>query len=491
MRRIQRTSIIFSISILAISICGCKKLANVPAPITSVNGFTVYNSDVTAVGALTGIYANLNNSGNFATGSGSISFFSGLSADEFSLFSGVATNQASSYYFRNQLTGIFGNNVGSDHWKNLYSAIYNANIAIEGISASTTLSAPVKQQLLGEASFVRGFSYFYLVNLFGDVPLTLTSDQYVNSKLSKSPKDLVWQQVIGDLRNAQNLLAPNYVDATLIASTTERIRPIKWAATAMLARAYLYTGNWAGADSAATAVIGNSALYSLVPLANGVFNKNSQEAIWQIQPIITGQNTLDGALFLLPATGPSTSFPVYLSSNLLNSFETGDLRRTNRNWVDSVKIGTPAVTYYFPYKYKAGNFSAVNGIFAPPTEYLMVLRLGEQYLIRSEARAQQNNLSGALSDLNAIRSRAGLPAVNALTTQVALLPIIQHERQVELFTEWGHRWLDLKRTGSIDGVMINVTPSKGGGSWNSYQQLYPILANDILYNSNLTQNPGY
>jgi hypothetical protein len=70
----------------------------------------------------------------------------------------------------------------------------------------------------------------------------------------------------------------------------------------------------------------------------------------------------------------------------------------------------------------------------------MVLRLAEQYLIRAEARAHQGNLTGAKDDLDKIRNRAGLEGIPITNTQ-AMLDAIAHERQVELFTEWGHRWL--------------------------------------------------
>jgi hypothetical protein len=125
-------------------------------------------------------------------------------------------------------------------------------------------------------------------------------------------------------------------------------------------------------------------------------------------------------------------------------------------------------TYFFPSKYKAKNTSG------SVSEYLMVFRLAEQYLIRAEARVQQNNFGGAQNDLNAIRTRAGLPNTIA-NDQTSLLAAILKERQVELFTELGHRWLDLKRTENVNAVMSVVTPLKtNGASWQSYQQLYPV-----------------
>ncbi|HEY4197438.1 MAG TPA: RagB/SusD family nutrient uptake outer membrane protein, partial [Mucilaginibacter sp.] len=117
-------------------------------------------------------------------------------------------------------------------------------------------------------------------------------------------------------------------------------------------------------------------------------------------------------------------------------------------------------------------------------------RLAEQYLIRAEARSQEGNVSGAQSDLNVIRNRAGLANTTA-STQTTLLTAILHERQVEMFTEWGHRWLDLKRTGTVDAVMSLVLPAKGGGGWNPNMALMPLPLGDLQADQNLTQNPGY
>jgi hypothetical protein len=125
----------------------------------------------------------------------------------------------------------------------------------------------------------------------------------------------------------------------------------------------------------------------------------------------------------------------------------------------------------------------------PVSEYIMVMRLAEQYLIRSEARVQQGKLELAIEDLNLIRSRAKL-ANKSGNNKSDILTDILHERKVELFTEWGHRWFDLKRTENLDDIMKIVTPTKGG-VWRRESALLPIPASEILINSNLLQNPGY
>ena len=115
----------------------------------------------------------------------------------------------------------------------------------------------------------------------------------------------------------------------------------------------------------------------------------------------------------------------------------------------------------------------------------MVFRLAEQYLIRAEALAQQNKLDSALADLNLVRQRAGLGNSTAVTG-TDVLAAVMHERQTELFAEWGHRWFDLRRTGTIDAVLGAVKPG-----WQPTDSTLPVPFTQIQDNSLLTQNPGY
>lgn len=482
----QYLKTLYAIGILlfASSLHSCKKLVDVSAPVTSLNAANVYQTDATAIAVLTGIYTNFS-SGSFATGSASISEETGLSSDELTLWSGAYSNTILLGLYQNALSAA----VQPGFFDNLYQYIYKVNDAISGLSGSNSLTPSVKKQLLGEAYFLRAFLYSYLVEMYGDVPLALTTNYKANTLLPRSPKSAVWQQIIIDLKNAQGELSQNYVDGTVIATTTERVRPNYWVATALLARVYLYIGDWSDAATQATVLINNTAMYQLASLASGVFNKNSSEAIWQLQPVTTGYNTADGRNFVLPSGGPSASQYVYLSNKLLSSFEAGDQRYIK--WIGSITVN--GTTYYYPFKYKVG--SVYNGSVTSPaamTEYSMVLRLAEQYLIRAEAEAELGQTASSASDLNAIRTRAGLPNTTA-ATQSTLLAAILHERQVELFTEWGHRWFDLNRTGTINSVMGppgNVCQSKGG-TWNSNWALYPIPILDLQNDPNLTQNPGY
>lgn len=460
----------------------CKKLVSVNAPATDLNAANVYSSDATAISVLTGLYTSMSTPGNDFTGNPGISLYLGLSADEFTLFNGISNSNTLYFYYTNALYSNASGSEGSDFWSPLYYDIYVTNSAIAGLTTSNSLTPSIKQQLLGESYFLRAFYNFYLVNLFGSCPLAMTSNYSINSTLGNTSEVVIYQQIVTDLKQAQGLLSSEYLDGNLNPYTPgniQKARPTKWAAMALLAKTYLYTQDWIDAETEADSLINNGSLFSLNSLSD-VFLENSNEAIWQLQPVNSQENTADAWIFVLPSTGPDNTHPVYLSSQLLNSFEPLDQRRYN--WVDSITVS--GTTYYFPYKYK----SATPG--ASLTEYLMVFRLGEQYLIRSEARAEQGNVGGAQADLNIIRSRAGLANTSA-SNKTSLLSALMYERQVELFSEWGNRWLDLKRTNSVDPIMTQACPQKNNAMWNAYQQLYPIPYSDIISDPNLKQNPGY
>jgi hypothetical protein len=431
-----------------------------------VGSESVFEDEATATASLIGIYSQMTNSAGFASGGlSSITLLSGRSADDFINYS----QGASSEFAANQLTE--NNSYVNDYlWKEGYSYIYDANAIMEGVSKSTKLAAPVKQQLIGEAKFLRAFCYFYLVNLFNDVPLITATDYRINSLAARAPSNRIYDQIVEDLSQAKDLLKEDYS-----ASDGQKTRPNKLAAMALLARVYLFREEWDKAEMESTQVI--NANLNLESDLDRVFLKNSDEAIWQLIPPKGSFATKEGSTFIL------TEIPaeVSLSTELMKSFEDNDLRKTQ--WTGSVDIEGSIFDFPLKYKVKYGEEEL--------TEYSMVLRLAEQYLIRSEARAQQNNVTQAVQDLDRLRERAGLPLledVNPTIGQLDLLRAIAQERRIELFSEWGHRWFDLTRTNQADIIL----PNKSGSSWQASDVLYPVPLKEIQNNSNLLpQNPGY
>jgi len=436
----------------------CKKYVDPGTPVNALTVDKVYTDSLSTLGVVLNLYSG--GATNAVNGSNLIlnmCQYGAMSADDGYYFN----NSSYDPYRTNTLSGNNGNVI----YPFPYQIINVANNAIVGISGSQ-FSATYKNQLLGECKFWRAYAYFVLVNYFGDIPLIVSTDVTVNATKPRAPVDSVYKQVISDLTEAESLLTPAYPSA-------ERARVNKWAASAMLARVYLYQKNWAAAEAEATAVIG-SGTYSLEPNPNNVFIKTSNETIWQVISNVSAGIT--GVTRMGSGWIPPSTVPVFvLYDTLSKTFETGDLRKAN--WTKSLSYN--GTTFYYPYKYKIRTTN-VSG-----NEYSVMLRLAEQYLIRSEARAMQGNISGAQADINAIRTRAGLPATSA-ATQADLLAALEKERWTELFTEMSERWFNLKRTGRIDAVLSLTKPQ-----WQSFQALYPIPLSEIAANPKLTQNIGF
>jgi len=452
---------------------GCRKFVDIDPPENSLVSSNVFSNTASAASVVTNFYMKIqaNNVRSFCTFAG-VSL--GLSADELTNYN-QGDPLLQKIYTNSLLSSI---NDSPNFWGDLYNEIYSINAAIEGINQSPNIPQGNKDQLLGECYFLRGYFYLFLTNVYGDIPLLLTTDYMKNAVASSVSQVDVFNQIKKDLIEAKRLLRAEYL-TPMNSVTQERVRPNKGAATALLARVYLYAGEWQNAEIQSSEIIDNSEKYSLCQDLDKVFLMNSSESIWQLQPSTDGYNTFDGMFYILNSVPGTSSNPVSLSKSLINDFEIGDGRLSK--WISY--IDNAGVKYYFPYKYK------ISQAFVSVNEYHMILRLAEQYLIRAEARAHLDKLQPAKSDLNLIRNRAGLNNTLA-DSREQVLDAIFHERRVELFTEWGHRWFDLKRFGKITSVMEKESVIKGS-TWSPNWELYPIPSDDILKNSNLKQNPGY
>jgi len=434
---------------------GCKKLIDVPTPQNQLTTDKVFSDTTSATAAMVNVYSifekNINPNYNS---------YMGIYTDELT-HPGSGTGDAE--FTSGKLSPT--NGTTSTFWSLNYSTIYACNLIIQQVNNSKSLPAASAGRLTAESKFLRACSYFYLVNSFGPVPLILTTGVNVTSKASRTDTPAVYGQIIKDLQDAGGTLQESYPN-------DDKVRANKWSAGALLSRVYLYQRNWKDAEAQATAVI-NSGLYSLSAIPE-VFLANSSETILAFW---TQNGYVTEAPSLIPASG-SPSSPV--TKSLVSAFENGDLRKSN--WIHpfvDASAGTPDTVYY-PYKYH--NRGTNHGT----PEYLVALRLAELYLIRAESRARQGNLGGAISDLNIIRNRAGLAGVSSSSGQPDILKAISQEWRVEFCFEWAHRFLELKRSGTINQVMGAYK-----STWTPQAALLPIPKNELTYDSNLTQNPGY
>lgn len=447
--------------LLILAALSCKKFVQVDPPPTQIVSTQIFSDEKTAIAAVNGLYSMLG-VGNLNILNGGITLYTSAASDE---IYPTATNADVNPFYTNSVPANHSN-LFNRLWKPAYNnnGIYTANAILEGLNSSSSIADSIKKQLTGEVKVIRALEYFYLVNLFGDVPLITATGFENNSILPRTSSDKIYDFLVKELNEASSLLSPYYPSAN-------RGRINNWTAVSLLARVYLFKSDWSNAESSATAVI-NSGMYSLNSNLASVFSSiTSPETIWQL--VRDNSNTAEGGTFLPAST---TVKPAYaLTSYLLNTFETGDLRKNA--WTSKNKVS--GVDYYYPYKYRSR-------ISSQPTEYYILFRLAEQYLIRAEARAKKGDIGGAASDLNMIRARAGLTNTTA-ATQPEMLTAILKERQTEFFCETGHRWFDLKRTGNADAVLSAIK----GTYWQSTDTLFPIPQAEIDKNSNLKQNPGY
>lgn len=447
-------------SVLLLS--NCDHFVEVDLPPSQLTATAVFQDRSTVNAAMTNIYGKMRDTGILVGILGGLSTQMGNYADELVYYGGV-TGIPRNFYNNT----ILASNVNNFNlWSTSYKQIYAANAIIEGVSASTLLTVADKNQFTGEALFVRSLLHFYLLNLYGDIPYVTTTDYQQNKVMHKMPTAELYSHIIADLKLAASLLPEAYI-------SSDRIRPNKSVAMALLARVYLYDGLWAESANAASYLINNTTTYTWETNLDKIFLKGSTTTIWQFMPRTQGANSQEGETFIFVSGPPAHSA---LSNQIVNGFELGDQRK-NR-WIGAVTKGT--TTWYYPYKYKQRTTTSTS------LEYSIVFRLAEQYLIRAEARAQQGDLIGAKEDLNKIRNTAGLAGTTALSQQEILNAILQ-ERKVEFFTEHGHRFFDLKRANRLDEVL---SPVKAG--WNATDRLLPLPESELILNPNLNpQNPGY
>lgn len=450
------------------SLAACEKMIDIPAPITETSSSRVYSTDKLALAALSGAFSSTFNSISFAYGmttttslvSDDVIHLSSTNFDELTKNTYLPTSSTSAV---NQINDI---------WTSMYQGIYRFNSLIEGAQSSTALSDSVKLRLTSEAKFMRAYCYFYLSNLFGQVPLILETDV---TKTSLAPKDSIAKinrQIIQDLVEARNNLTTNYSK-----SPGYRTVVTKWAACALLARVYLYNKQWELAELEASKVIDSAGLYSLIPSASleNCFVRANAEAIFQYGPYLspTSGYTYEGSTFV------TSSSQYSLTEDLYSTFSAADARKAK--WIRDTTFS--GVKNHQSFKYRAT--STTNATALGRQEAPTVLRLAEQYLIRAEARVQQLKLAEGTADLDQVRIRANTGATTA-SSQDDLIVELAAENRREFFNEYGHRWLDLKRTGKINEVLGAKKPT-----WQARAAYFPLPQSAVDANPNLKQNDDY
>jgi tetratricopeptide (TPR) repeat protein len=343
-------------------------------------------------------------------------------------------------------------------YQGIYRTINSANSVIAYVPAviDPILTTAEKDEILGEAYFIRALSYFDLARGWGGVQIQLepTIDLGSLKGIKRSTLEQTYDQVLADLQKAEQLLPED---------ATTRNRAQKSTVFALRARLHLYRKQWADAESYATQVI-NNPKFVLVKPYNAFFTAPFQtsESVLELAFSANDRNTFWNLWYPSSAGGQFTLKPSDGLVNKLNNPAIGGTRK-------SLIAGTGATVYGVLY-----NTSGTS------TDPAYLIRIAELYLIRAEARAQLNKLTEAAADLNAIRSRAEVAPTSA-SSQAALIQAIEDENAVEFAFE-AHRWFDLTRTARAGTVL---------GLSNKNYWLFPLPFSDVQSDPDLTQNPGY
>ncbi|WP_231424704.1 RagB/SusD family nutrient uptake outer membrane protein [Pedobacter sp. Leaf250] len=460
----------YFLGLVTVVLFGCEKMIEIKTPLNETPSAAVFTQDRTAMAALSGMYAQLTGINTQTVG---LPIYTSLMADDLRYLA-ASTNIME--YNANSYTTLTSS---AEAFTDFYQVIYRANAIIEGLTNNRGTSERVSKQLIAEAKLMRAYCYFILVNFHGEVPLVLQTDANITAFLPKAAISDIYGSITSDLIDAKANLLADYSF-----TTGNRNGVNRFTAAALLARVYLFTGNYQLAETNASEVIQQTALFSMTPTATmgtALFVKNSSESIWQLPQSVsaTTQVTTEGASFI-PAANNIASLNYDLRPSFLNLFGATDRRRTL--WMSDLTISGTKYVVPFKFKYRT-NAQAVT---ANVTESQIILRLAEQYLIRAEARARLNtNISGALSDLNVTRLRAGLTAITT-TDPALLLEEIALENRKEFFCEQAFRWFNLKRTGQADVVLPAIKPG-----WRPAAKLYPIPLSILDTNPNLTPTTGY
>ncbi|HSI76110.1 MAG TPA: RagB/SusD family nutrient uptake outer membrane protein [Lunatimonas sp.] len=363
-----------------------------------------------------------------------------------------------------------------------------------------------KERIMAEASFLRAYYYFVLVSYFGDVPLLVDRRSSINelSGLDRTPKAEVYVQIESDLQTAIDVLEWN---VPVIGRIT------KGAAMALLGKVYLYQGK----NTEAAAVLGdlitnNQAGYGLFNDYSRLFyleNENINEDVFTIQ--YSGQEGGSYGCFVCLEGNAAVGFhsirqyngPLYGDGNsynlptqdLYDAFDESDPRRDatildidafiasqpNPETI-SYAVGGGGHTGYYNNKYikRLDERGLPDDDLTSPLNY-RVIRFADVLLMAAEAFQKTGNDERAKTELNKVRSRVGMSAINSAGAQ--LLDDILQERRLELSGE-GFRFFDLVRTGRASAEIE--------GFQSNRNELFPIPQVEIdLAGGNWTQNPGY
>lgn len=476
-----------------ILLSSCRKFVDL-TPISDATSATAYSTAQEAEAALTGVYDSFQQEYYIWDNIN----FSDVISDNY-----YAGGDNPELFAIDKLEIVPTNSRLFANWTQIYTAIAKANTVLEkvpGVTDPALDNNNRREQIMGEAFFLRAYHYYQLVNLWGGVPLIIapvSSTAPADIQIPRSTEAQVYDQIIADLESAVQRLPDAYGSADI-----DKARATKGAANALLAKAYAqkpdrdYTKVLEYCDAVLTSPANYELLDNFADLFDGSHYNNS-ESILEVQ-FTGGAEANWGPQMVLPPSISGDTWRKFVtpSKDLMAAFEAdGDEIRKNASvlfenapWIDEYWSMTVGGSVPFAYKWKSAN-----GWASTNRQYL--LRLGDIVLLKAEALNELDRPGDARDEVNRIRHRAGVDETSS-TNKEELRNIILNERRLELAQE-GQRWADLKRAGRAVEVMNalneidlrNNTPVSYNAS--ATDLVLPIPQQEMNRNPVLEQNSGY
>lgn len=381
-----------------------------------------------------------------------------------------------------------GLNVGGNNWnwQQYYQLLQQVNLIINkvpGIDDSKFTNINNKRHVIGEAYFLRAFTYFYMSRIWGDVPLKLEPDLDVSSakNIPRSPADSVWKQCLADLEIAKQNLDFGYED-----ESERAVRANKGAAFALQAHILAWKGDYAGCEAAANEVITNGG-YALMDSVNymKVFIGKTQEGIFEIN-INDGQseglslatNGGAGVTLMMPFIDGKSYIEWPVNENYLSIYDDRDKDIRFKDFFYGLGGNQGQIIKFANIAYADGSTKRDPRM----TNNLIIFRLADILLLRAEALQKLGKDGDALPLLNKVRQRAGLADYAGAGEDLATT--ILEERLRELFYE-GHAYYDLVRNKKLSTYNEHFPEDQFvNGGW-----LWPIDPTMFKDDFTLTQTP--
>lgn len=380
-------------------------------------------------------------------------------------------------------------NVSRD-WAYLYSSIGKANTVINNVNDVADMNATRKQEIIAEASFIRAFMYFQIVQLWGDAPLQLKEVKTFSAeKLAEIYDQLFPPRVGQDAVYAQIIADLDVALAGTRATREHKGYVTKGAVNTLFAKVYAVKKDWTKVNQYCDAVIAGG--YTLLPDFNQLWDnmhENSSESIFETN-FAGGSN--DGNWGTKMFRGVDWKKFNVPSNDLVATYDAeNDKVRKDATIIFQDMTGKFSDTHWpqkqYPFNNKVRKFiegSDANNI---------IFRLADVMLLKAEALNELGDVAGAATLVNQVRARVSLGATPA-STQATMRLAIEKERRLELAFE-GIRWFDIKRTGRAIEIMNAVKDGDGvslGYNLTQEHTLWPIPQGEMDKNGQLTQNPGY